>query len=438
MGGHSPRRRSSSCSISDLVDILFLTENFPPERNAAASRVFERGVYWTEAGHRVTVITGAPNFPEGRVYPGYRNRWYQVESMCGIRVVRVKTFIARNEGVFLRALDFSSFMVASFVAGLFQSRFDVVVATSPQLLTGAAGWALATTRRRRFVFELGDLWPASIEAAGAMRDNRFLRLMERLELFLYRRSTAVVALTSAFKIDLIRRGIDPAKIFVVLNGVDLRRYRPQPRDRALAAELELADCFVVGYLGTHGLAHALERVLDAAAALEDERDVRFLFVGAGAARARLVDEARRRRLKNTIFLCAQAKERMPALWSLCDLALVHLKDAPTFATVIPSKIFEAMGMGVPLLLAAPEGESTALVRTTGAGVVVPPETPATLAAAVRRLKHDRSCLAQLATQSLRAARDFSRERQAQDMLSIVERVTGKRAGDARLLATEKL
>src|SRR5207253_1873153 len=121
----------------------------------------------------------------------------------------------------------------------------------------------------------GDLWPASIAAAGAMRDSPFLRLMERLELFLYRQSTAVVALTSAFKVDLIRRGIDPAKISVVLNGVDLRRYRPRPRDRSLAAELELVDCFVVGYLGTHGLAHALERVLDAAAALEDERDVRF-------------------------------------------------------------------------------------------------------------------------------------------------------------------
>jgi colanic acid biosynthesis glycosyl transferase WcaI len=406
------------------VNILFLTENFPPERNAAASRVFERAVYWVEAGHQVTVVTGAPNFPEGRLYPGYRNRWYQTEWMDGIRVVRVKTFVARNQGVALRTLDFASFMAASFVAGLFVSSCDVVVATSPQFLTAVAGWGLAAARRRPFVFELGDLWPASIAATGVMRDNLALRLVERLELFLYRKSAAVVALTGAFKADLTNRGIDPDTISVVLNGVDLRRYAPMPRDRALAAEHGLDGCFTVGYLGTHGLAHALERVLDAAAELEDDREIRFLLVGAGAARDRLVADAERRGLKNVVFVPAQPKERMPAFWSLCDVALVHLKDAPTFATVIPSKIFEAMAMGVPLLLAAPEGEAARLVRETGAGEVIPPETPTMLAAAVRRLKEDRALLTTLATRSRRAASGFSRERQAREMLAVLTRVTG--------------
>jgi colanic acid biosynthesis glycosyl transferase WcaI len=410
------------------VNILFLTENFPPERNAAASRVFERAVYWVEAGHQVTVITGAPNFPEGRVYPGYRNRWYQTGSMDGIRVVRVKTFVARNEGVVRRTVDFASFMVASFIAGLFASASDVVVATSPQFLTAVAGWALAVARRRPFVFELGDLWPASIAAAGVMRDNLALRLVERLELFLYRRSAAVVALTGAFKADLTNRGIDPDKIAVVLNGVDLRRYTPMPRDRALATEHGLDGCFTVGYLGTHGLAHALEHVLEAAVELEDDREIRFLLVGAGAARERLIAEAERRGLKNVVFVPAQPKARMPAFWSLCDVALIHLKAAPTFATVIPSKIFEAMAMGVPLLLAAPEGEAARLLRETGAGEVIAPETPTMLAAAVRRLKEDRALLARLATQSRHAASGFSRERQAREMLAVLTRVTGLPAG----------
>jgi len=410
------------------VNILFLTENFPPERNAAASRVFERAAYWVEAGHQVTVITGAPNFPEGRVYPGYRNRWYQTETMDGIRVVRVKTFVARNEGVALRTLDFASFMVASAVAGLFVSSCDVVVATSPQFLTAVSGWALAATRRRPFVFELGDRSPASIAAAGVMRDNLALRLVERLELFLYRQSAAVVALTGAFKADLTGRGVDPDKISVVLNGVDLRRYAPMLRDQALAVEHGLDGCFTVGYLGTHGLAHALERVLDAAAELEDDRDIRFLFVGVGAARERLIAEAERRGLKNVVFAPAQPKKRMPAFWSLCDVALIHLKAAPTFATVLPSKLFEAMAMGVPLLLAAPEGEATRLVRQTGAGEVIPPETPAMLAAAVRRLKEDRTLLARLAANSRCAASGFSRERQAREMLAVLTRVTGLSAG----------
>jgi putative colanic acid biosynthesis glycosyltransferase WcaI len=410
--------------------ILFLTENFPPERNAAAGRVFERAVYWTEAGHHVTVITGAPNFPEGRVYPGYRNRWYQTELMGGVRVVRVKTFVARNEGVILRTLDFVSFMGAAFAAGLVASSFDVVVATSPQFFTAVAGWAVAAARRRPFVFELGDLWPASITATGVMRDNLALRLVERVELFLYRRSAAVVALTEAFKNDLTRRGIDRDKITVVLNGVDLRRYEPQVRNAALAAELDLHGRFVVGYLGTHGLAHALDRVLEAAAELEDDPEIRFLFVGAGATRDGVMAEAQRRGLNNVVFLSAQPKERMPALWSVCDVALVHLKNTPTFATVIPSKIFEAMAMGVPLLVAAPEGEATRLVRTTRAGAAVAPEAPSALAAEVRRLKADRVRLAELATQGRRAARGFSRERQAREMLAVLERATGAPVGHA--------
>ena len=151
------------------VHILFLTDNFPPERNAPASRVYEHACYWVRWGHRVTVLTCAPNFPEGKVYAGYRNRWYQVEEVDGIRVVRVKTFIAKNEGVLRRILDYLSFMVTGFVAGLLQTRPDVVVATSPQFFTVVAGWAVAALRRLPFVFELRDLWPASIHAVGALQ-----------------------------------------------------------------------------------------------------------------------------------------------------------------------------------------------------------------------------------------------------------------------------
>ena len=179
------------------MKILFLTENFPPETNAAATRVFERACYWLRDGHDVTVITSAPNFPQGKLFVGYRNRWRQVEDMAGIRVIRVKTFITRNEGIVLRTLDFVSFMCTAFVAGLFVRRPDVVCATSPQFFAAVGGWALAACRRLPFVFELGDLWPASIVAVGAMRESRLLRLIEKLELFLYRRSAAVAALTPA-------------------------------------------------------------------------------------------------------------------------------------------------------------------------------------------------------------------------------------------------
>ena len=208
------------------MHILFLSDNFPPERNAPASRVYEHACYWVRWGHRVTVLTCAPNFPEGKVYAGYSNRWYQVEEVDGIRVVRVKTFIAKNEGVLLRIGDYLSFMVTGFLAGLLQTRPDVVVATSPQFFTVVAGWAVAALRRRPFVFELRDLWPASIHAVGALQASTALRLLERLELFFYRRAAKVVALTEAFKHDLVSRGIPAEHVEVVLNGFDFARYTP--------------------------------------------------------------------------------------------------------------------------------------------------------------------------------------------------------------------
>lgn len=400
------------------MHILFLTDNFPPERNAPASRVYEHACYWVSWGHEVTVLTCAPNFPEGRIYEGYRNRWYQVEYLQGIRVIRVKTFIARNEGTVLRTLDYMSFMIAGCLAGLVQKRPDVVVATSPQFFTAVGGWALTTLRRLPFVFELRDLWPASIIAVGAMQEGVILRLLEHLERFLYRRSTRVVALTAAFKSDLISCGIPEEKIEVVINGVDLARFSPRVPDIALRERLGLDGCFVVGYIGTLGMAHALDRVLDAAELLRVTYAVRFLFVGAGAASAALVEEAARRKLENIVFVPAQPKEQIPAYWSICDLALVSLKATPLFTTVIPSKIFEAMGMGCPILLTAPEGEASRIVREADAGVVVPPECPSSLARVVQNLYRDKGALERLAANARTTAPRYSREQQAKDMLKV--------------------
>ncbi len=404
------------------MKILFFTENFPPETNAAATRVFERAVYWARWGHEVTVITCAPNFPQGKVFDGYRNAWHQVEDMSGIRVVRVKTFIAANQGVLRRSLDFLSFLVTGFVAGLFQPKPDVVVSTSPQFFAAMAGWAVGLCHRRPFVFELGDLWPNSISAVGAMKKGVLLSLMEKFELFLYRRSAAVAALTNAFKDNLVSRGIAAGKIHVVLNGVDLSRYAPRPRDQALAEEWGIGGKFVVGYLGTHGMAHGLINVLDAAEKLSDEPDILFLFVGAGAEREMLMTEAARRKLTNVQFREAQPKERMPEIWSLCNVALIHLKDSPAFADVLPSKIFEAMGMGLPVLLVSPEGEASQLLGIRRAGPWAPAGDADALAEVVKSLHHDDVRREAYAEASLKAAPLHSRETQAKEMMVVFDTV----------------
>ena len=409
--------------------ILFLTENFPPETNAAATRVSERALYWVKAGHQVTVLTCAPNFPGGKLFDGWTNRWRQVEEMNGIRVVRVKTYIAPNEGFAKRILDFISFMITAFVAGLFEPRPDVVVSTSPQFFAAVGGWALGAVRRVPFVFELGDLWPRSITAVGAMKESLVIRWLEKLELFLYRRSAAVVALTRAFKRDLIRRQIPAEKIAVVINGVDLPRYAPRPRDEELAAQWGLTGSFVIGYVGTHGMAHGLINVLDAAERLRDCPRIKFLLVGAGAERQMLMNDAKRRGLDNVVFGPAQPKTMMPRVWSLCDVALIHLKDSPAFAEVIPSKIFEAMGMGLPLLLVAPKGEASHIVEADQAGLFVPAADPQALAEAARRLEGDAQLLAQLGAASLAAAPRHTRQRQAELFIQVLERVVAGQGPD---------
>ncbi len=402
------------------MKILFFSDNFPPETNAAATRVYERAVHWAKWGHQVTVITSAPNFPQGKVYPGYRNEWYRIEYRDAIRIVRVKTFISANKGTALRMLDFLSFMATGLAAAMVQPRFDVVAATSPQFFAAVAGWLTGLLRRRPFVFELGDIWPASIVGVGAMKASSALRLMERLELFLYRRSACVVALTEAFRTNLVSRGIPADKICVVRNGVDLSRYQPREQDTELARAWGVERAFVFGYVGTHGMAHNLRNVLDAAERLRQRADIRILLVGDGAEREELVAEAKRRGLTNVVMMGPQPKDAMPKVWSLCDVALVHLKDTPVFAEVIPSKIFEAMGMGKPILLSVPRGEASAIVEEDGAGLWVEPDNPDTLAAAMARLADDDALRRQMAAASLAAASRHSRTTQAEEMLQALE------------------
>ncbi|MCA8980249.1 MAG: glycosyltransferase family 4 protein [Planctomycetes bacterium] len=401
------------------MHVLFLTDNFPPETNAPATRTHEHARRWVRAGHRVTVVTGAPNFPAGKLHDGWRNRWFAREELDGIQVIRVKTFISANQGTLLRTLDYLSFMVAGFLGALVPRRPDLVVATSPQFFTAVAGWAVAALRRKRFVFELRDLWPASIAAVGALRQSRFLRAMERVELFLYRRAWRIVAVTNAFRDDLIARGIDGSKIAVVTNGVDLDSYVPRGRDADTARRYGVEGRTVIGYLGTHGMAHALEKVLDAAEALRDRDDVHFLFVGDGAAKRELVTERERRGLDNVSFHAPVAKDAMPALWSLCDVALVHLKDTPVFETVIPSKIFEAMGSGRTILFAGPAGEASRILEDADCGLCVPAEDSAALAAAVRRLADDPAERSSLATNAHRAAPRYGRDALAARMLEVL-------------------
>ena len=405
------------------MHILFLTDNFPPEGNAPATRTFEHAREWVSKGKKVTVITCAPNFPEGKVFEGYKNKWFLKEKIEGINVWRVKTYITANEGFLRRTIDFLSFMVSSLFFGLFTKKVDVVIGTSPQFFTVISAWALAKLKRVPFVFELRDIWPAGITAVGAMSSNRIISLFEKLELFLYRQADLIISVTHSFKTELESRGVPVGKIRVVLNGVDVSKYKPLPeKDKKFSEKYRLQSKFVAGYIGTHGLAHALDNIIEAAELLKTEDHIRIVFAGGGADRSRLEKLVEKRGLSNVVMIPRQPKEQMQKIWSLCDVSLVPLKDTPFFATLIPSKIFESMAMKLPIIISVPEGESTEIIRDTKSGLIVPPEKPDKISEAILKLEKDIDLYSGLAVNSLLAAKKFNRKTLALEMLSHVEEV----------------
>ncbi len=399
--------------------ILFLSHYFPPEVNAPASRTFENCREWVRLGHSVTVVTCAPNHPRGRVYEGYRNRLFQRERMDGIEVVRVWTWLAANEGFVLRSMNYVSFMVSALLALPRLPKADVVVTTSPQFFNGLAGYFVRAWRRIPWVFEVRDLWPESIIAVGAARNTLLIRLLEKLERFAYRKADHIVPVTDAFARHMVERDVPATKITVIKNGADLQRFNPGSAMH-LRAELGLGDRFVAAYFGTHGMAHGLDMLLEAAERLRNEPGIVFLMVGDGAERERLARLREERKLDNVIMLGQQPKERMPGLWKTADVSLVLLRDTPLFRTVIPSKIFESLAMETPVILGV-EGESRQLIEDSGAGVFVAPGDSAQLAEQVRALSHERERIREMGKRGAAYVRaHFDRAKLAERYARVLE------------------
>ena len=393
------------------MHLLFLTDNFPPEVNAPASRTFEHCREWVRKGHRVTVITCAPNFPKGKVFDGYQNKAFQTETVEGIEVIRVWSYITANEGFVRRILDYLSFMASAIVASPRVRGVDLVIGTSPQFFTAVAAYVVSRMKRIPYVFELRDLWPESIKAVGAMKESFAIRMLERLEMFLYRKAARIVSVTESFKQVLMRRGIEGTKIEVVTNGVDVSQFKPRPK-------LGLEGKFVAGYIGTHGMAHALETLLQAADRLRGQ-NFAFIFLGDGARKQTLREMADQMKLDNVVFIDSVPKADVPKYWSLLDVSIIHLRKTELFTTVIPSKLFECMGMGIPVLHGV-EGESADIVRREQVGIPFEPEGVDQLCEALQSLKSDPARLARFREQCLRAAGNYDRTYLALRMLKVLE------------------
>lgn len=408
--------------------ILLITHYFPPEIGAPQARLFEMARTWVAEGHEVVVVTGFPNHPTGIIPPEYGGKRYMVEWMDGIEVRRNWVYATPNEGFIKKTAGHISFMLSSVFQSLFSvGRPDVIVVSSPTFFSVFSAWFYSKWKRVPYVFDVRDLWPAAIVELGVLKTKLVIKVLETLELFLYRQARHVVVVTESFKEDLVRRGIAADKVSFIPNGVDTDFFRPLPKDNPLARQHGLHEKFVVAYMGAHGISHALENVLKVADRFRNTADVLFLFVGEGAAKTRLVTMAEEMSLPNVRFLAGQPKKAMPELWAAADVGVVPLKRVELFQGFIPSKMFEILSVERPVV-ASLEGEAASILERSGGALVVPPEDVDRLESAIRDLYKERTRAHQMGKAGRNfVGRFFSRPNLARTYLDLFKRVVGGKA-----------
>jgi colanic acid biosynthesis glycosyl transferase WcaI len=398
---------------------------------APAARVSELARHWVRLGHQVTVLAGFPNHPTGVVYPEYMIRFrhmiYQ-ERAEGVRVVRTWLYPLPNRKPHERILNYSSFCLSSCITGSFLPRPDIIIATSPQLLVGLTGWWLGLIKHKPFILEVRDIWPESIIASGVgQKTSMMTRSLSALSGFLYRTCTHLVPVTPAFKEDIVNKfNIKPEKISVVTNGVETDLFRPMGDTNEAKGALGLEGRFVVSVIGTLGLAHGLDTVIQAAARLKENfSKILFLFVGEGADRERLMNLSRDRGLNNIRFLPQQPREKVPEVINASDICLVMLKKAEVFKTVIPTKMLEFMACGRPLILGV-DGQARHIMEQARAGIFVEPENVTALAKAVTELYYDEERRERLGTNGRDyIVKNLSRKQTAKEYVGVLEKVVSR-------------
>lgn len=407
------------------MKILFFSHYYAPEGNAPATRVAALAERWAAAGHEVTVVTCPPNVPSGIVYDGYENRRTS-EVVNGVRIERVKVYLAANKGAVRRMFNFVSYGFNALLAAMRLPRPDVAIATSPQIFCGYAGVWYKRLRRVPLVVEIRDIWPESMGAVGAKIPGLAYWALERIERAMYRSCDRLVTVGEGYLERLAEKGVPRDKMSIVMNGTDLEVYSPREKDVSILKEWNLEGRFVVSYIGTVGMACGLEVVLDAAERMAREgvgspgKDVVFVIVGDGACRETLEAAAKSRGLANVVFTGRQPKSRMADWVATSDASLVHLKGSALFTTVMPSKIFESAGCRRPIIMGV-DGFAKKLVMEAGAGVDMTPEDADSLVACVKTLAGDPELCRRLGENAYNnIAKVHNRDRQTIDYMNILK------------------
>lgn len=390
---------------------------------APAARVHEMSKEWVMYGANVNVLTAFPNHPTGTIPEQYKGKIFQKEMVDNINVYRTFIYAAANKGFFKRVISYFSFFMSSVFFGLFCApKANVIIATTPQFLCSLSGVVHSFFRRKPLVLEVRDLWPDSIVAVGVMEKNSILiKILYLLEKFVYWYAEKIIIVSKGFEKELIKKGVNSDKLFYMPNGIDDSLFYPKKKNYELLKKLSIKNKFIVSFIGTHGMAHGLNTVIECAAELQKEKknNVQFLFVGEGAKKQELIEQANNKKLLNCLFVDKVDKNKIPDYYSISDASLVVLKKNDLFKTVLPSKMFEIMGMSIPIILGV-EGVAADVIKEANAGILVEPENSILLKNAIESLYNNVMLKEKLGTNGVQFVRvNYNRKIIAKSYLEIL-------------------
>jgi glycosyltransferase involved in cell wall biosynthesis len=402
------------------LKILLITQYFPPEIGAGSNRAYEHANIWSNLGAKVTVLTCFPNYPDGIIHENYKKYIKLEETINKINVLRTFTYATPNKGVVRRSISYFSFMFSSIIQGYFNAKdHDIIIATSPPITIGISGLVLSKLTKIPLVFDVRDLWPASIVQLGQIRNKYVIKSLEFLEKYIYKHASLIVSVTDSYIPIIEAKGINKKKIKKISNGVDISLFKPLEKDQSLINTLELNNKFIVSYFGTLGLSHSIITILKTAELLINSKDIMFFIIGDGAEKDDLIKYAKSKNINNVKFKKFVEKKELNKYYSISDVMLVPLRNIPLFKHVIPSKIFEIMAMELPLILSV-EGEAKEIIRRANSGLLVKPEDPISLKEAIMYLKNNEKQRKKLGSNGrIFVENEFNREILAKKYLEIL-------------------
>lgn len=357
--------------------VLLLTQWFDPEPTFKGL-VFAREL--VAQGFDVDVITGFPNYPGGKLYPGYKVKLLQREQIDGVNVMRVPLYPSHDQGAVGRVLNYVSFAFSALICGLFfVKRPDVIYAYHPPLTVGITAGFLRIFRRVPVVYDIQDMWPDTLRVTGMFSNERALKLVSVVCDWVYRRADQLVVLSPGFKRLLIERGVPERKIAVIYNWCADNVFSVP--ENAIPISFSEMKKFHILFAGNMGKAQALDSILDAAALLQYKApDLMFVFLGGGLEAERLRQLSTEKSLDNVMFIPPVPMQEVGRYLNAADVLLVHLKKDPLFTITIPSKTQAYMAVGKPILMAV-DGDAADLVLRSACGKVAESESPEAIAEA---------------------------------------------------------